>query len=454
MMNIKEERTDALNGSIIIDLKTDEYLPQVEKTLKDQQKKASMPGFRPGKVPFGMIKKAYWKPALVEEVNKIVSESLHNYISEKKLKIFGNPLPNNEKSRLFNFDNPADLSFVFDVGYAPEFQLDISQEQTFKYYEIKVTEEELAHAVDNIAKRNGKLVDVEVAGEHDLLHGIFTEVDDNGNAVENGIVSHADVALARVKDDGLRNTLSLLKKGEHVIADPEKLSDNATDRAAMLGITKEQEETIAGRKFKFELEAIKHLEPAEINEELLNNMYPAGDVKNLEDLKKKIEADIKKYFEVESERKLKNDIVLELLRISNLSLPDEFLKRWMLNINEEGATKEQIDQEYENGYREGMKWQLIENKIITDHQIHVNDEEIIEEIKKDILRQFEYYGMSDPGAELMQSMVTRFLQNKEDVRKITDRLYDKKILALYKEKFNIQKIEVTQEEFYNLAAAQ
>ena len=237
-MNIKEERNDALNGSIIIDLKADEYLPKVDKALKEHQKKASMPGFRPGKVPFGVVKKMYGKSVLLDEVNKILSDSLYSYINEKQLKILGNPIPNNEKTGKVDFDNPSDLNFVYDLGYAPEFTLDISNNQAFKFYEIKVTEEELVRAVENITKRNGKLVDVELAGENDLLHGIFTEVDDNGNVVEGGVTSHADVALARVNDDNLRNTLSLLKKGENTIVEPEKISDNDTDRAAMRGITK------------------------------------------------------------------------------------------------------------------------------------------------------------------------------------------------------------------------
>jgi trigger factor len=297
------------------------------------------------------------------------------------------------------------------------------------------------------------LVDVEVAAENDLLHGIFTEVDADGNIVEGGIASHADVALARVNDDNLRNTLSLLKKGANTIVEPEKISDNATDRAAMLGITKEQEETIAGKKFKFEIEAIKHLEPAEINEELLLKMYPVGDVKTIDDLKKKIEQDIKKYFEVESERKLKNDIVLELLKKTNLTLPDDFLKRWLLVINEKGATAEQIEQEYDS-YKDGLKWQLIENKVISENQIVVSEEELRNGIRKEVLRQFEYFGMPDPGEEVLQSMIQNFMKNKDEIRKVNDKMYDEKTLALYKEKFNIQKVEVTQEEFYNLAASQ
>jgi trigger factor len=453
LMNIKEERNDALNGSIIIDLKADEYLPKVDKALKEHQKKASMPGFRPGKVPFGVVKKMYGKSVLLDEVNKILSDSLYNYINEKQLKILGNPIPNTEKTGKVDFDNPSDLNFVYDLGYAPEFTLNISNAQTFKFYEIKVTPEELERAVENISKRNGKLVDVEVAEENDLLHGIFTEVDDNGNVVEGGITSHADVALARVNDDNLRNTLSLLKKGANTIVEPEKISDNDTDRAAMLGITKEQEATIAGKKFKFELEAIKHLEPAEINEELLLKMYPAGDVKTLDDLKKKIEQDIKKYFETESERKLKNDIVLGLLKETNLTLPDAFLKRWLLVVNEKGATAEQIEQEYYS-YKDGLKWQLIENKVISDNQISVSEEELKEGIRKEVLRQFEYFGMPDPGEEVLQSMIQNFMKNKDEIRKVNDKMYDEKTLAFYKEKFNIQKVEVTQEEFYNLAAAQ
>ncbi len=391
------------------------------------------------------------KSVLLEEVNKILSDNLYNYINEQKLNILGNPLPNSERTGKIDFDNPKDLSFVYDLGFAPEFQLDISTAQTFKFYEIKVTAEELDKAVENIARRNGKLVDVEKAGENDLLHGVITEVDDSGNAVENGIHSHADVALARVKDDNLRNTFSLLKKGENTIVEPEKISDNATDRAAMLGISKEQEETIAGKKFKFELETIKHLEPAEINEELLNKLYPAGDVKNVDDLKKKIEDDIKKYYEIESERKLKNDIVLELLKKTNLTLPDEFLKRWLLTINERGATAEQIEQEYES-YKDGLKWQLIENKVISENKISVSEEELEEGIRKTVLRQFEYFGMPDPGEEVLQSMIQNFKKNQDEVRKINDKLYDEKTLALYKQKFNIQKTEVTQDEFYNLAA--
>lgn len=449
-MNITAEKTDTLNGSITINLKTNDYLPKVDKALKEYQRKASIPGFRPGKVPFGMVKKMVGKSVMFEEVNKILNDTLNNYIVEQKLNILGNPLPNTEKTSKIDFDNPGDMDFVFDLGFVPEFQIDISPNQTFKYYEIKVTDEELQRAVENIAKRNGKLVEVETAGENDLLHGIFTEVDDNGNTVENGIHTHSDISLARVKDDNLRNTLSLLKKGESAIVEPEKISDNLTDRAAMLGITKEQAEQ-PERKFKFELETIKHLQPAELNEEKLAELYPTKDVKTIDDLKKVIETDIKKYFEVESERKLKNDVVLHLLKQTNISLPDEFLKRWLLAINEKGSTAEQIEKEYES-YKDGLKWQLIENKIIDKHNIRVSEEEIKEAFKKDLLRQFEYYGMPDPGQEIVDSMLKKFMQNKEEIRRINDKIYDEKTLALYKEKFTLDRVEVTQEEFYNLAA--
>ena len=182
-------------------------------------------------------------------------------------------------------------------------------------------------------------------------------------------------------------------------------------------------------------------------------MYPAGDVKTLDELKKKIEQDIKKYFEVESERKLKNDIVLGLLKKTNLTLPDEFLKRWLLVINEKGATAEQIELEYDS-YKDGLKWQLIENKVISENQLSVSEDELKEGIRKEVLRQFEYFGMPDPGEEVLQSMIQNFMKNKDEIRKVNDKMYDEKTLALYKEKFNIQKVEVTQEEFYNLAAAQ
>jgi trigger factor len=238
------------------------------------------------------------------------------------------------------------------------------------------------------------------------------------------------------------------KLTESLIVDYRDFSDNQADMAAMLAVAKDELHAV-NSGFKITIEKIQRLVPAELNEELFKKMYPDGSVTTLDEMKGKIKQDYAAYFEKESDRKLKNDIVVDLIKNTKVELPDEFLKRWLVTVNEEKSTKEQVEKEYPN-YRDGLKWQLIENKVIRENDIKVSSDELKAGIREQLLQQFAYYGMQQADDEMVDGMVEKFLKQESEVRRMNDQLYDQKVMELFRSKANLNEKKVSSEKFYEM----
>ncbi len=443
-MNIIQENIDELNAVLKVKVVANDYLPKVETALKDYQKKASIPGFRPGKVPTGMIKKMYGKSIMVDEINKLLTDSLYNYLHENKIEVLGNPLP--KADGIIDWDNQQEFEFLYEMGLAPKFNVDLSPKDKFTYETVKIDEELVNKYVSDIAKRYGKVEKVDISSEADLLNGDFVELDSNGEILAGGIFKTGSIFLDRVKDESTKKALIGLKKDDKVVVDAQKLADNAIDLAALLGIDKEIAETL-NSKLQFTVKGVSRLAAAEINEEFFNKIYGEGNVTTEEEFRAKIKDELASMFVNDSERKFYNDVVEHLMNKVNFNLPTEFLKRWIVAANDKPVTFEQVDSEFEN-YSKGLKWQLIENKIIKENNLEVTKEEVVEHTKELILQQFAQMGQGPMADEELEKTAQRVLSNQEEAKKLYEKLYGQKLMTLFKTKFTLENKEVAYDDFF------
>ncbi|MES2592007.1 MAG: trigger factor [Bacteroidota bacterium] len=446
-MNITQENIDELNAVLKVKVVAEDYLPKVESALKEHQKKASVPGFRPGKVPTGMIKKMYGKTILVEAINKLLNDSLYTYLNENKIEVLGNPLPKLNTS--IDWDNQKDFEFLYEMGLAPKFNVELSPKDKFTYQTVKIDDELVNKYVTDISKRYGKVETADVSLEGDMLSGDFVELDAKGEIVPGGIFKTSSVFLDRIQDEATKKALIGLKKEDKVVLAAQKLADNAADIASLLGIDKEAAEKLEA-KLQFTVKNISRLAGSEINQDLFDKIYGPGNVTGEAEFKAKIKDELAAMFVNDSERKFYNDVVEHLMNKINFNLPTEFLKRWIVAVNEKPVTPEQVDSEFD-GYSKGLKWQLIENKIIKDNNIQVSNEEIIDATKKLIIEQFSKYDPTPMPEEELNKTAQRVLSNQEEAKKIYEKLYGEKVLTLFKTKFTLENKELSYDDFFKKA---
>lgn len=449
-MNIELQHTGDLTATVKIDISPADYEDNVMKVLKEYQRKAQMPGFRQGKVPFGLTKKMYGQAVMADEVNKLLGESLEKFIDEQKLDILGNPLANTEKTPQIDFTEPVSTSFYFDLGFSPKFDLNLETIKGLSYYRIEVSDEIAAKYLDDMRRRNGEPGEVEVSENGDLLKGDFTQLDATGDSVEGGISTSGSIDPSLFSDEEVRKLFEGKKVGETIRFNPMKASGNATDVAAMLGITKETAADLDS-EFSFAITSITRMIPAEINTEFFEKVYPGVEIADETGLIEQIKADAASSFVGESDRKFFNDAVKAMIDTAGIGLPDEFLKRWLVDVNREKLTAEEVEKNYDS-YAQSMRWQLIENRMIHDHGISVSEEEI-----RNVFR--GYFGR--PGGDMdedmkkrIETIVDSFMKNKDDVRRINDQLFEQKLLALLKEKITLDEKVVSYDDFVKLASVQ
>lgn len=448
-MNITKENTDELNAVLKIKIGPEDYQAKIDSALKDYQKKVNMPGFRPGKVPAGMIKKMYGKSILAEELNKLLSDSLYKYISENNLEVLGNPLPKEDGVQEMNIEAQKEFEFLYDLGLAPKFNVNISDKDKHVYYTVIIDDSLIDKYVEEVCRRYGSVTQPEASEDKDMLFGDFVELDDSGNILPGGIFKSSSLFLEKIKNEELKKLLIGLKIEDKTQLDLVKLTENAAELATLLSIEIEKAETLTSQ-FQFTVKGISRLKVAEQNQELFDKVYGVGKVNSQEEFRNKIKEELESMYAKESDAKFKADIVKALLDKLNISLPDEFLKRWMMAVSKEPVTYEQINAEYTH-YSDGLKWQLIENKILKDNQISVSKEEVTEYVKKNIREQYARY-MKDASIEEaeLETIAKRVFEKEEEIKKIYDQLYNSKIMHLFKTKFTIEEKKVNSDEFFSM----
>ena len=440
-MLITKEHQDSLNALIRIEFAPEDYQPKVDAQLKEYSKKVQMPGFRPGKVPAGMVRKMYGKSVLVDELNKLTSDTLMEYIREQELDILGNPLPHIDNDNSLNLDNPGTIRLAFEVGMAPSFDLGINRSVSLTYYAPLVDDPFVEKEIENYRDRVGDYEEVEEAAKGDLLHGEFVELNEQGEILEGGLSKHADIHDADLKE-GDADFFNGMKKGESREVDMKAVFGNDTVIKAILGIT-DGSTSHSDAKFRFTLETVKRKQKAELNQEFFDKLFGKDVIFSEDELKARIAGDAIQRFSKDSEARFFNEAVEHLVKNANFELPDAFLKRWLAQRNEGNVNPEDIENNYAD-YSRGIRWQLIENKIIKDFNISVTHEQAIASVSAEFMA---YMGGLQTNDEeqvaRIQSIAENMLRNEKEAKRVYGRLYNEAMCRLFLEEFDVLKVELS-----------
>jgi trigger factor len=449
-MNIKKDSIDELNAVVTIKIEKPDYEERVDKILKDYRRKAKFDGFRPGKVPQGLVNKMYRKPVLAEEINKVLAESLSKYLVDEKLNILGEPLPNEAHPLNINWDTDTEFEFVFDLGLAPDLTLEISDKDVLPLYDIAVDEEEVNKQIDRMTNRYGSFADADVISENEMIKADLTELDASGNAVENGVkVEEGTISLEFVKDQESKDKFKGLKVGDELVIDVKKAFVNETDLAALLKIDKEKLQDI-NPVFKAVIKSISRFEKAPVNQELFDKAYGKDNVKSEEEFRQKVRDELKTALGRSSDYKFKKDARDYFLGKFDRKLPEEFLKRWLLHTNEGKVTQEQIDKDFAH-FTEDLKWQLVKGKITREQELKINEEDLVAHVKEAIRQQFvQYYGLAEVPEDLLDKYAKESLNREEERNRYIDSLNEEKVFDFIRKTVKLETKEITLEKFNKL----
>lgn len=444
-MNIVRKDIDQSNVTLTLRIEKADYTEKVEKTLRDYRKKANIPGFRPGMVPAGLVKKMYGKAVLAEEINKIVSDELYKYIRENNVNMLGEPMPNETEQQEINFDTQEDFEFVFDLGLAPEFEVELSKKDKVKYYNIAVSEEMIENQVKSYTSRYGKYVQEEVVEEKDMLKGEILEMA-KGKVNESGIkVSDAVLTPAYMKDEAIKAQFVGASKGAVIVFNPATAFENEAEVSSLLKISKDEAKTITS-DFQFKIEGITRYHESAIDQELFDKVYGEGVVNSEEEFRAKIKESIQESLIGDSEYKFGVDAREVLLaKFDNLVFPDAFLKRWVLATNQ-NLTVETLEADYDKMIAD-LKWQLIKDKLAKSGEIKVETEDVNEYAKKVTRAQFAQYGMVGMDDELISNYAKDMLKKEETLKNIIEKVAENKVFEIVKNAVKLDTKEVSIEEF-------
>lgn len=447
-MNITRETIDDLNALLKVEVSKADYEENVEKVLRDYRKNANVKGFRPGMVPIGLVRKMYGKAVQLDEINKAVADNIHKYLSDEKIDILGDPLPKENENEHINFDTQEDFVFTFELGLVPQFEINLSKKNKVPEYELDIDNKIKDDYVSNYTRRFGEFVNVGSSGDKDLLKGDLFSLDENGNIIPGDVpVEETTLSIDVIKDDKIKKTFLKRKIGDNIDFDLRKAFPNDNEIA---GILKKQKEEVTGIKgtFRFQIKNIQRFETASINQDLFDKIYGEGVVKSEDEFNNKIEEEIRMNLKRESDYKLMIDIKKLALDQTEISLPENFLKRWLVKVNEK-TTAEQVEKEFDS-FKTDLKWQLIRNKIAKDYDIKISEEELHDEAENITRYQFQQYGLFYATDDQIHNYAHEMLKREDDVRRITDKILEEKAAEKIKELVKLDSKKISIDEFNKL----
>ena len=434
-MNITKENIDALNAVIKVAIVADDYRAKVDQMLSDYRKKADIPGFRKGHVPMGMIKKQYEKSIMIDEVNKLLQDSLNKFLTEEKIDILGNPIPKIEKD--FSWDSEV-FSFEFELGLAPQFEVDLTSKKKVTQYVISADDALIDKEVENLQSRYGKMSAVDVIKDKTNVTGTFVNE-------EQQIENKSTINLSDLKGKANLKKFVGNKVGDVIELKTKGLFSDDNKLEGALGLSNDQ---IHGLDIKvsFTIEETTEIELADLDQELFDKLFTDGSVKTVSELRKKIQEDAEKQFQQQADQQLLNSVTEYLIDNTSFDLPSAFLQKWLATAGEKELTPEQAVEEY-NKSEKGLRYQLIQEKIIKDNDIKLDYEELKEYAKGFIRSQMAQFGNMNPEEAELDDIANRILTNQEEAKKLQDQLLSQKLMTFYKEKMTFKTKKVTYEGF-------
>ena len=445
-MEITQEKINDLNGVLTVKIQPEDYLEKVNGILEDYRKQVKMPGFRQGKVPIQLVRKQYGKAVLADELNKLMGEKMDGYIREEKLRILGQPIPTLEDDSDGNWDKPDVFTFRYDIGYSPKVDIKFGWFTKFVHHKVRIDETLIDEQIGDLRRRYGKMSERTEIGDNCLVVGDFVEMD--GDEVKpGGVTNEGTISMDSIEDKKTVKALMGLSQEAEVVVQPGHVSRDVEDLARMLGIDAKQAADFKS-PLRFTVKEVRHIEPAELGEELYDKLFGEDTVTDEAGFRAKVEEDLQRIFDRDGDRVFRRKFVEEVVDKLNPPLPEDFLKRWIQIANEKPITAEEIEAEFEE-YAKGIKWQIIQNHIIDEHDIDVEGEEIKAEAGSAIKAQYAQYGIPIE-AEQLDPMVAQMLTDQKEVRRIAEMIYERKAIDKLRELAKIKEKEVSHEEWMEI----
>ena len=446
-MNVSFQNIDKVSGLLTVKLEKADYQEKVDKSLKTFRQKAQIPGFRKGMVPMSLVKKMYGKSVIAEEVNKLLSEKVYDYIKSNNVNMLGEPLPNEEKQQVIDFDTMEEFEIVFDIALAPEFKAEVNNTDKVDYYTIEVTDEMVENQVKAYTQRNGKYDQVSAYEDNDMLKGLIAELDENGNTKEGGIqVEGAVLMPSYMKNDEQKAIFANAKVNDVLVFNPNAAYDgHDAEIASLLKIEKEAAAEMKSN-FSFQVEEITRFVPGDLNQELFDQVFGKDAVKTEEEFRAKVKEGIAAQFVADSDYKFLIDAHKMLMeKVGKLEFPDALLKRIMLLNNKEKG-EEFVAENYEKSVEE-LTWHLIKEQLVKDNEIKVEQEDVINMAKDATKAQFAQYGMMTVPEDILENYAQEMLKKKENVDGLVGRVVEAKLATALKAKVTLNNKTVSMEEF-------
>ena len=443
-MNVTKNQENDLSAIIKIEVVPEDYSGRVEEVIRKYQRTAQIPGFRPGKVPIGMIRKQYGKSVLLDELNNITSNALYKYIADNKIDVIGNPLPAKSEKEMILEEGQA-FELLFEIGIAPQVEVKVSTKDKLPYYLVKVDDKMVNDDVEDLRRRHGKFSSPEISSETNVLYGEFAEIDEAGSLKPDGNKTTTTLSIEMMKSADKNNFIGL-KKGDHVDFNPRNTFVTEAEVSALLKVDKNS--PAMNSDYRFTIKTINQIDAAELNQELFDKVYGEGNVKTEEEFRAKIKEGIVSYFERESDRKLRKDLKNYLMEKMDIPLPDDFLKR-MIRANMKPG-EEVSDAEFDHQYyhlAEDLRWDLIRNQVAKANSIAVTSEEVTNLAAAMVRQQLAQYGMYEVADEQLKQFTDDYLKKEGNADRLEKSIIDDKVFRQLKSQIKLDVHELPYADF-------
>ena len=446
-MEITLQNVSEAKGLLTVKLAKADYEPKVEKALKAFRQKANVPGFRPGMVPMGLIKKQYGSAIKAEEVNKMLQEAVYGYLKENKVDMLGEPLPNEDQQKTIDLDTQDEAEFLYDLALAPKFDATLTSADTLPYYTIEISDEMVSNQVNMYTQRNGRYEKVEEYADNDMVKGLMCQLDENGNTVEGGIQAEDAVVLPKYMKNAAQAALfEGTKLGDVITINPREAYDsNEAELASLLKISKEEAANVSSN-FSYQISEITRYVPGDLTQEIFDQVYGEGAVNSVEEFRARVKEDLTKQFVPESDYKFLIDVREYVMnRIGELKFADDVLKR-IMRINNPDKDDAYVDEHYANTIKE-LSWHLVKEQLVEKAGIKLEENDLLNQAKENVRAQFAQYGMTNVPEEMLTNYATEMLKKKESIEGLVNRAIETRLAASLKQVVTLDSKNVSLEEF-------
>lgn len=437
-MNIQKNQIDALNVELTLNITADDYAPLVKKKLAERRRTAEFKGFRKGNVPASLIERVYGEQALGDAVNDKIYEGLNGFIEENSLKLIGEPIPSEDQPEV-EWKSGNDFTFKFDLGIAPEINLEVSDKDEVVRYTIKRTAEAEAEMKKTLLMQNGDLEEVETPAPESY---VYVDLENAQKTVENAYISMRDVSEA------MKPAMMGIKAGDKLEINVNELLEREGDRATLLKVKKEDLASI-DPVFNATVVNVKTFMPAPLCQETYDKIFGEGKVTSEEEFDKAVGERLAENYRQEADYRLDKDIKDYLLKKADIALPEAFLKRWLYSINKEKFTMEDIEKEFD-AFLADYRWQLVCDKLMEKFDLKVTDDDLKEAALGYVQYQYAMYGMSNIPAEFIQESANKMLADEKQAQNLAENVASQKVISTVKEKISLGKKTISVEKFREL----